>query len=183
MASMRHAPPRLVPLAAVLALAAALLAPAPAAAVPGGGYDRPWAGLRLGGVLGVGSARPGTPAGQGGGVFALFDSGAFFGEVGGDFLFGDATYLAAGLGGYVPLAPGSVTPYVGGGLRLGWTDFGGDGAFGLMPYAAGGVLLGRGSQPLLRLEVAWFVSGAREERTDGRRTRAHGPMATLGIAF
>ncbi len=96
--------------------------------------------------------------------------------------------VAAGLGAYYPFLPGNVAPYAGGGVKAGWTRFGGDGTFGMMPYAAAGLLLGRNYYPQLRIELSYFVATSRERVTaaggggDGG-VRAQGATATFGLAF
>ncbi len=172
---------RIAALAAVLALGSL---PAPSGAA---GHEHnpsaPWFGLRLGGLAAMGSVGGGTPTAGGGGAYALFDARDFLADFSFDLFFGsDARFIAGGLGGYYVFLPGNVTPYAGGGLKLGWTRFGGDGAFGIMPYAAAGLLIGRVWYPQLRVELSWFVNTSREERS-GDQARATGPMLTLGLAF
>lgn len=180
--------------------AAALVASAPLAraaepAQPGypasGGnpYERPlpWLGVRLGGLIAASSAGGNAPSGGGGGAWALFDAGQFLADVSADLFFGPKThFIALGLGAYYPLSRANVVPYLGGGLKVGWTKFGGDGAFGMIPFASLGVLFGREGYVQLRAEIAWWVAASREERKDlpgALGTRATGPMGTFGIAF
>jgi hypothetical protein len=145
----------------------------------------PWAGVRLGGAWGASSASGGVPGAGGGGAYALFDAGDYLADFSLDLFFGDRTHLVdAGLGAYYPFSHGNVTPYLGGGVKLGWTKFGGDGTFGMIPFAALGVLLGRTEFPQLRLELSYFLASSREQGPKGGAgTRASGPMATLGISF
>jgi len=181
-------------------LAAAALAPAPAladrasaadaparAAARDDGTRMPWLGLRLGGIEAVGSAGGGAPGGGGGGAYALFDARDFLADVAADVYVGErARFFALGLGAYYPYGVGNVAPYAGGGLKVGWTRFGGDGAFGMIPFVAAGVVVGREGYVQLRAEVAWFLAASREKRADRPEEqgwRAHGPMATLGLAF
>ncbi len=138
-------------------LAAATLAPAPAladrasapdaparAAAHDDGTRMPWLGLRLGGIEAVGSAGGGAPGGGGGGAYALFDARDFLADVAADVYVGErARFFALGLGAYYPYGAGNVAPYAGGGLKVGWTRFGGDGAFGMLPFVAAGVVVGR----------------------------------------
>jgi hypothetical protein len=145
----------------------------------------PWVGVRLGGLYAVNSPRGNTPGAGGGGVYALFDGGQFLADVALDGAFGDdARFLAAGLGAYYPFLPGNVTPYLGAGLKVGYTRFGGDGVFGMIPFAAGGIVVGREGFVQFRTELAWWVAAAREaDRGGGGGTRSHGPLATIGLAF
>ena len=151
------------------------------------GARLPWLGLRLGGATAVSSAGGNDPSAGGGGAYALFDARDFLADVSADAFVGDGVrFLALGLGAYYPFLPGNVSPYLGGGLKVGWTRFGGDGVFGMLPFAAGGVVVGREGYVQLRAELSWFVATGRERRADGLGgpgTRAHGPMATLGLAF
>ncbi len=145
----------------------------------------PWIGVRLGGMAAFSSASSSTPTAAGGGAYLLFDGRDYLADVSADLFFGDdARLLAAGLGVYYPFSPGNVTPYAGGGLKLGYSRFGGDGAFGLQPYAAMGLLVGRAWAPQLRVELAWFLALAREDGgVSAGGSRAHGPVLTLGIAL
>jgi hypothetical protein len=150
------------------------------------GRPLPWFGLRLGGLAAVGSVADDTPTAAGASAYALFDGREFLADVTADLYFGDhARLVAAGLGAYYPFALANVTPYLGGGLKVGWTRFGGDGTFGLIPFAAAGLLFGREGYVQVRAELAWFVSLSREDRADrpGGSSRSTGPLATLGLAF
>ena len=151
------------------------------------GARLPWLGLRLGGAIAVSSAGGNDPSAGGGGAYALFDARDFLADVSVDAFVGDGVrFVAGGLGAYYPFFPGNVSPYLGGGLKVGWTRFGGDGVFGMLPFAAGGLLVGREGYVQLRAELSWFVATSREKRADrpgDAGTRAHGPMATLGLAF
>ncbi len=172
---------RIAVLAAVVAFGSL---PAPAGAA---GHEHsssaPWLGLRLGGLAATGSVGGGTPTAGGGGAYALFDAREFLADFSFDLFFGsNASFIAGGLGAYYPFLPGNVTPYAGGGLKIGWTSFGGDGAFGVMPYGAVGLLVGRVWYPQLRVELSWFFNTSREERA-GDTARANGPMLTLGLGF
>jgi len=149
----------------------------------------PWLGLRLGGLVAVTSLSNDTPTAGGVSAYGLFDGRDFLADVMADLYFGnDARLIAAGLGAYYPFVPANVTPYIGGGLKVGWTRFGGDGTFGMIPFAAAGILIGREGYIQVRAEVAWFVALSREDRpasasrpADSSRTT--GPMFTLGLAF
>jgi hypothetical protein len=190
---------RLLARLAAPVLVAAALAPAPALAdrpateeaptrpAPREDGRMPWFGLRLGGLEAVGSEGGGGPTAGGGGAYALFDGRDFLADVAADVFVGDrARFFALGLGAYYPFGIGNIAPYAGGGLKVGWTRFGGDGAFGMIPFVAAGVIVGREGYVQLRAEVSWYLAASRETRDDRpgeQGTRAHGPMATLGIAF
>ena len=170
-------------LATAAAVATAVVAPLPVHAYPsdhlpaGGratpqdaGRPLPWFGLRLGGLTAVGSAGDSTPNAGGGGAYALFDGRDFLADVSADLYLGDhARMFALGLGAYYPLGVANIMPYLGAGLKLGWTRFGGDGAFGMIPFAAVGLLFGREGYVQVRAELAWFVALSREERAGRRR--------------
>jgi hypothetical protein len=186
--------------AAALALLAPALATAAAPAYrapargPSGSADEgsaatadhfPWIGVRLGGLAAVSSASAGTPTAAGGGAYVLFDGRDYLADIAVDLFFGDdARLVAGGLGVYYPFMPENVSPYAGGGLKLGYSRFGGNGVFGLQLYAAAGLLVGRSWAPQLRFELAWFVAlGSEEGGASPGGSRAHGPLLTLGIAL
>ncbi len=184
---MRRSSPAL-PLAAAAALLLALpaAASAPRERPRDEGRPLPWIGVRLGGMLAVTSAAPGTPSAAGGGVYALLDGREFLADLSLDAFGGsNAALISGGLGVYFPFVPASVSPYAGGGLRLGWSRFGGGGAFGLLPFLAGGVLFGREGYFQVRAELAWIFAGASEERDDlpGQSWHTSGPLLTLGVGF
>jgi hypothetical protein len=145
----------------------------------------PWIGVRLGGLAAVASASAGTPTAAGGGAYALFDGRDYLADASVDLFFGDdARLVAGGLGVYYPFLPQNVSPYAGGGLKLGYSRFGGNGVFGLQLYAAAGLLVGRSWAPQLRVELAWFVTlGTEDGGASEGGSRAHGPLLTLGIAL
>lgn len=146
----------------------------------------PWVGVRLGGVLGLSSAGGGQPGGGGGGAYVLFDARDFLADVNADIFVGDRVHFyALGLGAYYPFSHANVSPYVGGGFKVGWTEFGGDGAFGMIPYGALGVIMGREGFVQLRAELTYFVCTSRETApgNTGPGTRGSGPMLTLGLGF
>ena len=195
---MRH----LSPLALALAMAVAL-PPAAARAQDGALPERrgreapreepgralPWFGLRLGGLVAAASVGDGGQAAGGAGAYALFDARYFLADFSFDLFFGDhgRHFIAFGLGAYYPFFSGrSWSPYLGGGLKAGWTRFGGDGAFGMIPFGAVGFVSGREGYVQLRAEVAWFFTTSRETRADrpgDGGSLATGPLMTLGLAF
>ena len=172
-------------LATAALLAVLVLVPAAARAAPREKVH-PTVGFRLGGVTAVSSASPDTLTAIGGGVYALFDIPDLLVDVSADLYAGEsrARLFSAGAGAYLPLTPGETTPYIGGGLKIGWSRFGGDGALGLHPFGALGVLVGRSWSPQIRLEIAWFYTTGTERRAADLPTHhANGPVATFGIAF
>ena len=145
------------------------------------GRPLPWFGLRLEGLLATDSGAPATPSAGGVGAYALFDGREFLADAfGGDH----AEFFAFGLGVYYPFALRPLAPYAGGGLKLGFTKFGGGGTFGLIPYLAAGLLFGREGYIQVRTELAWFFSASSEDHGAGTPSwHANGPMLSLGLAF
>lgn len=143
-------------------------------------------GLRLGAATAVSSAAPDTRTAIGGGGYVLWDIPGLLADASVDVFAGEsrARFLAAGLGAYATLLDGETLPYVGGGVKLAWTRFGGDGATGLVPFGAIGLLVGRSWSPQLRIEAAWFFQTGTERRDAGAPARhANGPLLTFGIGF
>jgi hypothetical protein len=142
-------------------------------------------GVRLGGMIAY-SSPAGAPSGVGGGAYALFDQQSILADVSADVFGGAHLFtMGAGLGVYFALSPGGdLTPYLGGGARLAWVKFGGEGAFGLQLHGALGLLVSRRWSPHVRLELAWFADTMGEgEKGGGPRHYSNGPMATLGLGF
>jgi len=166
-----------------LALLAALALPG---AARGEGRPLPWFGLRLEGLIASNSGAPSTPTAGGVGAYALFDGREFLADVSADLFGGDnAQFFTMGLGVYYPFALRPVAPYAGGGLRLGYTKFGGGGTFGLIPCLAAGLLFGREGYVQVRTEVSFFFA-ASSESTKGPPSaswHSNGPMLSLGLAF
>lgn len=143
-------------------------------------------GFRLGGVTAVGNAAGETRTVIGGGMYMMFDIPDLLAEVSADVYTGESRsrMIQAGLGAYIPLADGETIPYFGGGLKLGWSRFGGDGTWGLQPFLGVGALVGRSWSPHIRVDVQWFYTTGTERRTpDAPSRHAHGPMFLFGIGF
>ncbi len=142
-------------------------------------------GLRLGSAGGLGRA-PGTTAAAmtGAGVFWLYDARELLADLSFDLFAGSGDYLVAlGLGAYWPVLRTNVTPYLGAGLRFTWSKFGGEGAHGLTPHAAVGLLVGRLWSLQLRAEVDYFVNAYTEDVAGGAAYHAHGVAGQIGIGF
>ncbi|MFO0585458.1 MAG: hypothetical protein U0229_24515 [Anaeromyxobacter sp.] len=113
-------------------------------------------GLRLGVVKGLNTADGSDPTGKGIGTYWLYDARSFLVDVTTDLYWGGRlNNFAIGFGGYVPLTSTDLAPYLGGGLRYGWTRLSGDWASGFQPYVAGGLMVGRLSSVGFRAEVSW----------------------------
>jgi hypothetical protein len=168
-------------------LLAALLAPAAAPAAEGRFHEqaRSSIGVRLGSAMAFSSAADETLTTAGGGGFVLWDIPGLLLDVSLDLFAGEgAHFVAGGFGAYYPFLEGETTPYAGGGLKLGWTEFGGDGAFGLVPHLSAGLLVGRSWSPQVRLDLAYFYTLASEERDPGAESHhASGLLLTFGIGF
>lgn len=113
-------------------------------------------GFRLGMLRAYGTADGSEPGGRGVGIFWLYDARSFLLDVNADAYWGSQVHNTSfGFGGYLPLLRGEIAPYVGGGLRLAWTEAAGDWNEGFQPYIAGGVIAGRLSTVGMRAEVNW----------------------------
>jgi hypothetical protein len=175
---------RLLP-AALALLAAPTLALAQHRA-PEARYAAPLSlGARIGYLAATSAAGNGTPSAVGGGAYGLFDLRNVLADVTLDAYGGSGTALvAAGMGVYWAVRPDNVTPYVGGGARLGYTRFGGNGATGLLLHGAVGLLASRQWSPQVRVELAWFASVMGERPKGGGPAHyASGPLATIGLGF
>ena len=132
------------------------------------GARLPWLGLRLGGATAVSSAGGNNPSAGGGGAYALFDARDFLADVSVDAFVGDGVrFIALGLGAYYPFFPGNVSPYLGGGLKVGLDALRRrrrvrDAAL----RGAAGWWSGREGYVQLRAELSWFVATSREKRAN-----------------
>jgi hypothetical protein len=143
-------------------------------------------GARLGGFVGINYAAEHSPSGIGAGAVWAFDVPGLLADVSLDAMFGenDAKLIWGGFGAYYPLSDDETTPYIGGGLKVGWAQFGGDGALGLMPFGSVGLLIGRSWSPHLRIDLSVFGSTGSEERTaDSPSKHPSGAVATFGMGF
>jgi hypothetical protein len=150
------------------------------------GTARPTYGFRLGAVTATSSVSTDNLTAIGGGGYALFDIPGLLADVSFDLYGGEsrARMIAGGLGAYLPFGDGETVPYVGGGVKLGWTRFGGDGATGLLPYPALGLLLARSWSPQVRAELSWFFQTGTERRAAGGPAfHANGPVLSVGMSF
>lgn len=134
-------------------------------------------GVRLGEALALLGAGAGARL-HGGSAYAQFDAEGFFADLTAELYVGKATHLAAaGMGAYVPLASADLAPYVGGGLKLGYTRFSNESACSLIPFAGVGVVLGRAGQVTARAELGWF----QVLTASGGRGDAGGPLFSFGL--
>lgn len=125
-----------------------------------------------------------------GGIFWLYDARSWMADVALDLggRSGNAFY-GVSIGAYYPFLREDFTPYVGGVVRLQYTDFGGEGAGGLAFQPTFGILLGRLSTVQLRAEVGYFANSYAENEVRLTTTGAtrghysHGLVATVGLGF
>jgi hypothetical protein len=135
-------------------------------------------GVRLGGLWANGTQDSGVAA-TGGGVTWFFDARALFLDVAVDGAWSKGSHqVTGGFGGYLPFGRGDFAPYAGGGLRLAWTDYGHEAAFGLQPYAEAGMVLGRYSSASLRAGLGWWWNTF---SNDG--LKANGGAWFVGVQF
>ncbi len=151
-------------------------------------------GLELGYLLPLNDPRDGEGeqlALPGFALFWLYDARTFLADVAVGFhTDGDEGDFWVGLGVYYPFSRKDFAPYVGGGLRYAFTQYGGDGGSGMVALISGGVLLGRLSTVQIRGEVQYFFNLFRERPEEiaegmfiGEPTRSHGIGVNLGIGF
>jgi hypothetical protein len=95
--------------------------------------------------------------GTGGGIYWLYDARALLIDLGFDGYWAEGVHnYSAGFGAYLPLTKRNLAPYVGGGARYAWSDFGRGRGRGFQPYASLGMIFGRLSTAGLRGEVEWW---------------------------
>jgi hypothetical protein len=91
--------------------------------------------------------------------------------------------FSVALGAYYPFSRTNTTPYIGGGLRYGYADYGYDGGWGVSAVGSVGVLFGRLSTVQLRGEASFFFNMFEEENFEGERARSAGLLVSAGIGF
>ena len=150
-------------------------------------------GLRLASTMALQRADPDRRTGAASGLSLvwLYDSGPFLADV-------DLGVVASnvdpdrgrerdwaaglGMGVYLPFTNTDLAPYAGGGLAFTWSNFGGRGGNGLVARAGGGVLLGRLSRLIVRLDANAFYSlFAEREAVTGKDVRVYGVNASIAI--
>ncbi len=148
-------------------------------------------GLRLGSTMAVNRADPDrrTGAASGLSLLWLYDSGQFLADVDLGFVVSNLERdvqrdhaVSLGMGVYLPFSKTDLTPYAGGGLAYSWANFGGDGGNGLVARAGGGILLGRLSKIVVRLDASWFYSFFTErEAATGKEVNVTGLIASISL--
>jgi hypothetical protein len=141
-------------------------------------------GLRLGASAPLHSPDGSPNALPGFGVFWLYDVRTFLADVSLDFHTkdGDGDFNVS-LGAYYPFSRENTTPYLGGGMRYGTSEYGGNGGSGISAYAAVGVLIGRLSTVQLRGELALFQNLFEENQDAGSAAYSNGFIVSAGIGF
>lgn len=145
-------------------------------------------GVRIGGVAALHRPDGGSEDVLPGiGVFWLYDVRTFLADVSIDFHSrDDHGDFSVGLGSYYPLSQENTAPYVGGGLRYGVSDYGGDasdGGDGVSVHASAGVLIGRLTTVQLRGQLDYFFNLFSERLPTGETVSSNGLVASFGIGF
>jgi hypothetical protein len=148
-------------------------------------------GLRLTSTMAVNRADPErrTGAASGLALLWLYDSGQFLADVDLGLVVsnldrGSTRDHAAslGMGIYAPFSKSDLTPYAGGGLAYSWANFGGESGNGLVARAGGGILIGRLSRVVVRVDASWFYSLFTErERATGKEVNVTGLIASIAL--
>ncbi len=142
-------------------------------------------GVRIGGVWRNGLPPPQEDRGGTSiALFTLFDIQDLLADISFEYVGGSGNTFDLGLGFYWPFMPGVATPYVGGGLKYTWLDFGIGWRSGFTPFAAAGVLVGRSWSVQPRVELSYFYNAFLSE-SDPTRTGYHvnGIALSLGLGF
>jgi hypothetical protein len=134
-------------------------------------------GFRLGMVW------PNTSAtldhGTGVGMFWAYDTRAFLADLAIDGTWGqDVHQLTFGFGAYYPFSKTNVSPYLGGGVRYAWVDYGSFSNNGFQLYAAGGLIVGRLSTVSIRLQAEYWLN-----TFSNGGEQVSGAGASLGLGF
>jgi len=148
-------------------------------------------GLRLASTMALNRADPDRRTGTASGLSLLwlYDSGQFLADVDLGFVVSNLEEgrdrdhaVTLGMGIYVPFTKTDLTPYAGGGLAYSWANVGGGGANGLVARAGGGILVGRLSRVVVRLDASWFYSLFTErERVSGKEVNVTGVIASIAL--
>jgi len=145
-------------------------------------------GLHLFTLLPFNTPSAKTTAVPGAGLFWMYDARSWMADIAVD-LGGHNGSVAfdVGLGAYYPFFRTDFTPYLGGKIKYGYFNYGGNGSAGVSVEPTIGVLLGRTSSVQVRAEVGYFVDTFPESPkysssvTDDRVS--HGVALTVGLGF
>jgi len=145
-------------------------------------------GLHLFTLLPFNTPSAKTTAVPGVGLFWMYDARSWMADIAVD-LGGHNGSLAfdVGLGAYYPLLRTDFTPYLGGKIKYGYFNYGGNGSAGVSLEPTLGVLLGRTSSVQVRAEVGYFVDTFPESPKDSSSVTedrvSHGVALTVGLGF
>lgn len=141
-------------------------------------------GVRIGGAWRSDLPPPeGDRGGTSIGFFTLFDIQDLLADISLEYVGGSGNTFDLGLGVYWPILPGNATPYVGGGLKYTWLDFGIGWRNGFTPFAAVGVLAGRYWSVQPRVELGFFYNAFLSQAADRTGYHVNGITLSLGLGF
>lgn len=128
--------------------------------------------------------RLGDSSAHGAEAFWLYDTRTILASVHLSYLGGANHQTAFGMGVHVPLLPGDVAPYLGGGLQFTWSKWwdATEWEEGFTPYAGAGVLFGREWTVQVRAQVSWFYNLYLSQNAAGS-FHGQGLVASIGMAF
>lgn len=133
---------------------------------------------------GADAVRRGDGTAQGVEAFWLYDTRSVLATVRLSYLGGANHQTAFGMGVHVPLLPGDVAPYLGGGLQFTWSRWWDATSWesGFTPLLGAGVLVGREWTVQVRAEVQWFYNLYLSSNAGGS-FHGQGLVASVGMAF
>jgi hypothetical protein len=149
-------------------------------------------GLKIGSLVPVHRPDPNARAGSAGGVGLVwhYDTRSWLADVSLEGFTSNLDAwrpdpdraLALAIGAYKPLSKGNVAPYLGLGLAYAVTRFADVTGHGVQPRASAGLLLGRLSNVVVRVEAGWFLDAFPvKERGTGRDVWVQGGMGSISI--
>jgi hypothetical protein len=141
-------------------------------------------GVRIGGAWRQDLPPPrGDRGGTSIAIFTLFDIQDLLADVSLEYVGGSGNTIDLGLGIYWPILPGDATPYVGGGLKYTWLDYGIGWRNGFTPFAAVGILAGRHWSVQPRVELDFFYDAFLSQAADGTGHNVNGIALSVGLGF
>jgi TolB-like protein len=138
-------------------------------------------GVSLGGVLTFLSDEPFS---AGGGIFWFYDARSILFEIDGQaYPLGDNSLGFFSIGTYYPFSALSQTPFLGGGLGVGFTSSDSESAdgSGLILYLGGGYMINRISNVGLRVHGRYFIGAYKMDDRD--RSIPHGLLLNVELYF
>ncbi len=136
-----------------------------------------WAG-------GAAAIQMGESSAQGLEAFWLYDTRTVLASVNLSYLGGANHQTAFGMGVHVPVIPGDIAPYLGGGLQFTWSRWWEATSWesGFTPYLGAGVLFGREWTVQVRAQMSWFYNLYLSRNAAGS-FHGQGLVASIGMAF